>query len=327
MHQIGFVLYPGFELLDMAGPASVFNGANQVLRHNGQAALYEVALYASRSTAIASSSGVTVQCLALSQAFDRKWQQLTLLIAGGEAGPLSRAMADADLRHALPSLVEMADRFGSVCSGGLLLAKLGLIDGCRVATHWDSHRPFQQYFPNIVVDPEVLYVQQGKLWTSAGVSTGIDMALAMVAVDLGAAMASQVAKRLILYAHRPGSQSQFSPILQAQRRADDPYHALVSWIADNLSEPLDVASLAQRAGQSERSFQRKFSQAMGISPARFIENLRLDQARLLLSRDLTLKEIAAQIGLYPPVRMGRLFEKRFGISPATYRAMHVMPGQ
>ncbi|CQR84365.1 Transcriptional regulator GlxA family, contains an amidase domain and an AraC-type DNA-binding HTH domain [Paracoccus aminovorans] len=324
MHRVVFILYPGFELLDMAGPASVFNGANRALGQVGRAPLYQILLASPTGGDTASSSGISVQTARLDEL---RGQRLgTLLIVGAESGPLQAAMADPDLRGALPGLTAQAERFGSVCSGGMVLAGLGLLDGCRVATHWDACAPFQAHFPGVSVDPEALYVRDGRLWTSAGVTTGIDMALAMVACDLNAGVAAEVAQRLVLYARRPGHQSQFSPLLSAQARGDSPFADLIGWIQANLHAPLDVPALAARAGLTERSFHRKFTAATGQTPAHFVETLRLDAARMLLSRGLSLKQVSAQVGLFPTARFSRLFQRRFGITPGTYGEMHRVEG-
>lgn len=320
MHHVIFIVYPGFELLDASGPASVFNGANRALGQRGKAAFYEVTLASAGGRAIESSSGISVDTRAISDL--RPGGAHTVLVAGAEREPLLVAVADPILRAALPGLAAKADRFGSVCTGGFVLAGLGLLDGRRIATHWDSSKPLSETFPAVTVDPEALYVVDGPLWTSAGVTTGIDMALAMVAGDLDAAIAGEVAKRLILYARRPGYQSQFSPVLQAQVRRDSPFADLIGWIQTNLDAALDVPALAGRAGLSERTFHRKFTAATGQTPAKFVETARLDAARLLLSRGLSLKSVAAQVGLFPAARLSEAFQRRFGIAPRLFREMH-----
>ena len=320
MHRIGFVVYPGFELLDVSGPASVFNGANRALNQRNQPPFYQIGLVSAGGGSVASSSGVAAETVAVTDL--RQGDFETVLVAGAEREPLLSAMADVGLRSAIPELIAGAERFGSVCTGGFLLAALGLLDGRRVATHWDSCEPFAAAFPDVTVDMDSLYVVDGRLWTSAGVTTGIDMALAMVAQDLDAAVAGEVAKRLILYARRPGYQSQFSPVLQAQVRGDSPFGELIGWIQANLDAPLDVPALASRAGMTERSFHRKFVAATGETPARFLEIARLDAARMLLSRGVPLKSVAAQVGLFPTVRLTEAFERRFGIAPRLFREMH-----
>lgn len=320
MHHMVFIVYPGFELLDVSGPASTFNGANRALRQRGKPVFYKVGLASAGGGAIESSSGIALETVAVAEL--RPGDVQTVLVAGAEREPLLRAVAEPDLRTALPGLVTKAERFGSVCSGGFLLAALGLLDGHRVATHWASCRALAAGFPNVTVDAEALYVVDGPIWTSAGVTTGIDMALAMVAHDLDAAIAGEVAKRLILYARRPGYQSQFSPVLQAQVKGDSPFADIIGWMLSNLGGPLDVSSLAARAGMTERTFHRKFVAATGQTPARFVETARLDAARMLLSRGLSLKSVAVQVGLFPPARLAEAFERRFGVPPRLFRDMH-----
>ena len=320
MHHVAIVVYPGFELLDVSGPVSVFNVANRALAQRGVSEFYDIGLFSVESGAVASSSGVALETRSIVELQPAEAQ--TLLIAGAEGEHLRPALADPTLRAVIPHLAAKAERFGSVCSGGFLLAALGLIDGHRVATHWDATARLAEVYPNVKVDPDALYVVDGRLWTSAGVTTGIDMTLAMVAHDFDATLAGEVAKRLVLYARRPGYQSQFSPLLQAQLKADSPFAELIEWIQLHLDEPLDVLSLAARAGLSERTFHRKFVAATGKTPAHFVELVRLDAARMLLSRGLSLKSVAAKVGLFPPARLAEAFERRFGVTPALFRDMH-----
>lgn len=320
MHHVIFIVYPGFELLDVSGPTSVFNGANRALDQRGEPVFYKVELASAQGGAVESSSGLRMETRQIPDL--RFAEGGTVLIAGAERESLLCAVGDTVLRKAVPKLAAKADRFGAVCSGGFLLAALGLLDGCRIATHWDSCKPLARAFPGVTVDPDSLYVVDGRLWTSAGVTTGIDMALAMVARDLDAAIAGEVAKRLVLYARRPGHQSQFSPVLNAQVKGDSPFAELIGWIHSNLDAPLDVPSLAARACLSERTFHRKFVAATGETPARFVETARLDTARMLLTRGLSLKSVAAQVGLFPPARLTEAFERRFGMKPRLFRDMH-----
>lgn len=320
MHHVVFVVYPGFELLDISGPAAVFNGANRALQQRGKPAFYKVGLVSAEGGSIASSSAVAVGTTAIAGL--RPGEAQTMLVAGAERDPLLLAVADPRLRTAIPGLARQAERFGAVCTGGFLLAALGLLAGRRVATHWDACKPFSAAFPKVRVDAEALYVVDDRLWTSAGVTTGIDMALAMVARDLEPAIAGEVAKRLILYVRRPGYQSQFSPVLQAQVKGDSPFADLIGWMQANLGASLDVSSLAERAGMTARTFHRKFVAATGETPARFVETARLDAARMLLSRGVSLKSVAAQVGLFPSARLAEAFERRFGVTPRLFREMH-----
>lgn len=320
MHHVVFVTYPGFELLDLSGPVAVFNGANRALSERDAATFYALHIASAAGGPIESSSGIVVQTAAIGDIRPRAAQ--TMLVTGAERAPLLAAMADPALTAGVSRLVAGAERFGAVCSGGFVLAAMGLLDGRRVATHWDACAPMTQGFPGVTVDPDALYVTDGPCWTSAGVTTGIDMALAMVSTDLDAAIAGEVAKRLVLYARRPGHQSQFSPVLQAQTQADSPFSGLIAWIQANLDARLDVPALAERAALSERSFHRKFTAATGITPARYVETARLDMARMLLSRGVAIKSVAAQVGLSPAAHFSTVFERRFGIAPRLFSQMH-----
>jgi transcriptional regulator GlxA family with amidase domain len=320
MHNVVFVVYPGFELLDMAGPSSVFNSANRALGQQGKPAFYNIRLVSAAGGAVESSARVLVETTRITDLEPGDVQ--TILVVGAEREGLLPALDSPVIYASLPALARNAERFGSVCSGGFFLAVLGLLDGHRVASHWDACRPLAERFPAVSVDPDALYVVDGRLWTSAGVTTGIDMALAMVANDLDATIAGEVAKRLILYARRPGYQSQFSPILQAQVRSDSPFADLIEWIQSNLDTALDVPVLAGRVGMTERTFHRKFLAATGQTPARFVETARLDTARMLLTEGLSLKSIAAKVGLAPTARFSEAFERRFGVTPTLFREMH-----
>lgn len=320
MHRVAFIVYPGFELLDTSGPISVFTSANRALGLSGKPPFYAVDLASPAGGPVTSSSGVAVHTQSLKERAREAVD--TLLVAGAESEHLLPVLSAPAWTAWLPKLAGRAQRFGSVCSGAIVLARLGLLNGHRVATHWDACTPLATVFPAVTVDPDALYVVDGRLWTSAGVTTGIDMALAMVAQDLSADIAGAVAKRLVLYARRPGYQSQFSPLLQAQVKADSPFADLIAWILANLDSPLDVPGLAERVGLSERTFHRKFVAATGSTPARFVETARLDAARMLLCRGLSLKSVAAEVGLSPAARFSEAFERRFGIAPRLFREMH-----
>jgi transcriptional regulator GlxA family with amidase domain len=316
-HRVHLLAYEGCQLLDVTGPAAVFGAANE-----GRAApFYDLAVVSPDGGAVTTNCGVALHSRKIGGRPD------TLLVAGGSAG-LAAAMARADLRRWLRRAAPGARRFGSVCTGAFVLAAAGLLDGKRVATHWASCDRLADRFPNLSVDAEALYVVDSKVWTSAGVTTGIDMALALVEADLGAATANLIARHFVLYARRPGYQSQFSPLLQAQAAADAPFAALIDWMHDRLDRDLDVPTLARQAGYSERSFYRKFTEATGKTPARFVEDLRLEAARALLAKGLSLKAIAARSGLKSSGRLGQAFERRFGMAPSLYREMHAAgPGK
>jgi transcriptional regulator GlxA family with amidase domain len=268
---------------------------------------------------VRSSSGIGVETRLLSKMPPRNLH--TFLIAGAEAGPLTKALKDPLIRQRAPRWANKANRYGSICAGTFVLASLQLIDGRRVASHWSAWRPLAAAFPQVRVDEDAIFVEDGNVWTSAGVSTGIDMALAMVARDTSAALANDVAKRLVLYVRRPGNQSQFSALLRAQRTAENSFDDLLNWVHLHLDQKLDVPTLAARARLSQRTFFRKFTKTMGDTPAHLIESLRLDAARVLLSEGLAIKLTAARVGL-PVARFAHAFERRFGVSPRQYRQSH-----
>jgi transcriptional regulator GlxA family with amidase domain len=310
-HRVRLLAYEGCQLLDVTGPAAVFGAANE----RGPTPFYDLAVLSPDGGAVKTNSGVALQSRKIGGQAD------TLLVAGGSAG-LRAAMARDDVRRWLRQAAPKARRFGSVCTGAFVLAAAGLLDGKRVATHWASCDRLAENFPALSVDAEALYVVDGKVWTSAGVTTGIDMALALVEADLGATTANLIARHFVLYARRPGYQSQFSPMLQAQAAADAPFATLIDWMQDHLDSVLDVPTLARRAGCSERSFYRKFTEAAGKTPAHFVEDLRLDAARTLLAKGLSVKEIAGRVGLKSSGRLGQAFERRFGMAPSLFREMH-----
>jgi transcriptional regulator GlxA family with amidase domain len=310
-HRLALLAYEGCQLLDVTGPAAVFGAANEGLERPA----YEVEIVSPDGGLVTSNCGVALMSRRIGGRYD------TLLVAGGSLG-LRAAMAREDVRRWLRKTTPQTRRFGSVCTGAFVLAAAGLLDGKRVATHWASCARLAEKFPAVTVDPDALYVVDGKVWTSAGVTTGIDMALALVEADLGAATANLIARHFVLYARRPGYQSQFSPLLQVQTDADAPFARLIEWMHAHLDEPLDVPALAARAGLSERSFYRKFVEATGKTPAHFVEGLRLDAARTLLAKGLPLKTIAGRVGLRSSARLGQAFERRFGMAPSLFREMH-----
>ena len=319
-HTVAFVVYPGFSLLNLSGPASVFDTANFELRMRGKTPLYAIAVVSQTGGLIVSDGGIAVQTRAIARLPAK--QVHTALFVGAHVEHLQALTLTPSLRRWATRCASTATRFGAVCTGAVVLGALGLLDGKRVATHWFACASLAEKYPSVTVDADSLYVVDGKTWTSAGASAGIDMALAMVSRDLGSSMASQVAKGLVVYARRPGYQSQFSPLLLAQANTDGKFTELTGWLQANLYRPLDVPGLAARVGLSELTFYRKFVATTGHSPARFIESVRLDAARTLLSQGLTLKEIAAHVGLAPTARFTRAFQRRFGISPGLFREAH-----
>jgi transcriptional regulator GlxA family with amidase domain len=312
-HRLALIIFDGFQLLDTAGPASVYGAANDALGHPA----YDVTIVSTKGGPVRSSCGLAIQSHAIKSvdatAFD------SLFITGGDEAGLRTVIADAALQRWTSAAVAATQRHGSVCSGSVILAAWDLIGARRFATHWVAVAEVQRRWPHLALDSEAIYVTDGPLWTSAGVTTGIDMTLAIVEVDHGAELSRGIAQRLVLSARRPGWQSQFSPTLAAQggRYAD-----LIDWIAANITQPLPVESLAERAGESLRSFHRNFATATGSTPAQFITRHRIDRARVLIVEGVALKQVAVQLGFPNVAQLSAAFAKVVGMTANEWRVVH-----
>lgn len=314
--NIAILTFNRCQVLDVTGPAMVFEAGNDALG----APHYKIHILSAGGGPVQTSSAITLLTRALRDVPAKSVD--TLLIAGGDEGGLQAMAADDAVRKWVVKATAGARRYGSICTGAFALAHFGLLQGKRVATHWSACGELASRWPEVSVDTSALFVNDGMLWTSAGVTTGIDMSLEMVAADLGTAVAHTIAKRLVLYARRPGYQSQFSPMLDAQSHADAPFSALIHWMRENLARRLDVPVLAEKAAMSERTFLRKFTASAGETPAHFVETLRLDQARHLLATPMSLKEIAARTGYSTGAQLSKAFDRRFGMAPLLFRELH-----
>jgi transcriptional regulator GlxA family with amidase domain len=229
---------------------------------------------------------------------------------------------DGELTAWLVRAARVVRRIGSVCDGAFILASAGIVSGHVVATHWSSCDRLMQRYPTVRVDREAIFVRDRRVWTSAGVSTGIDMALAMVEEDHGRRLADSVAAHLVLYVRRPGFQSQFSEALVAQTAASDPLGPVVMFVRENLRAPIDVAKLARSAGMSVRSLHRHCLHVLHTTPAKLVEKLRVEHARTLLTTThLGTKTVAARCGFGSAARMARAFDRTLGVAPSAYRMM------
>ena len=314
--NVALLVFDGIQVLDATGPAAVFGAANDAA---GQP-FYRLHILSADGGPVTSNSGVVLQTAPLSALAAGSVD--TVLVVGGSKAGLQAMAQDDTVRAWMTKACARARRYGSICTGAFVLAAFGLAQGKRVATHWEATAILGHRHPELDVDANALYVEDGRVWTSAGVTTGIDMCLALVARDLGDAVANAIARRLVLYARRPGYQSQFSPVLAAQARADTSFSGLLEWMRDHLAESLDVERLAGQAGMSPRNFHRRFTEALGETPARFVETLRLDQARHLLEGHASLKEIAARTGYASQGQFSKAFVRRFGVSPGLFRKMN-----
>jgi len=307
--------FEGAEGLDIFGPAEVFACVGQRLG----SPRYDVVVCAvGRTFRVTSGAAVGARDLASV----RPRADDTVLVVGGDDRAVAEAASSEVLVRWLRRAAGIVRRIGSICDGAFIVARSGLLDGRRAATHWSSCDRLARLYPRVQVDREAIYVRDGRVWTSAGVTTGIDMALAMVEEDHGRALADAVASHLVLYSRRPGFQSQFSEALVAQVSASNPLGPVIAWLRANLRAPLDVPRLARKAGMSARSLHRRCLQDLDITPAKLVERLRVEQARTLLATTgLGTKTIATRCGFGGPPRMARAFERALGVAPRDYRRM------
>ncbi|SEG82642.1 Transcriptional regulator GlxA family, contains an amidase domain and an AraC-type DNA-binding HTH domain [Nonomuraea solani] len=309
--RVLIVVFPGFQLLDMAGPADVFGTAALIAPGGG----YRVEVAAPRAGAVAAHNGVAVTATALTEV---EGPIDTLLVAGGFSVP--EHLADKELIGAIAGLAARARRVASVCNGAFLLAEAGLLDHRRATTHWLSAADLKSRYARVEVDADPLYIEDGNVWTSAGVLSGVDLALALVARDHGHALARDVARGLVVYLHRPGGQSQFSTPMRALTPRSEPLRELQGYIDANPGADLSVPALAGRVGMSERHFSRVFTEQTGLSPGRYVERSRAETARRLLEvTGLPLDSVARESGLGTPETLYRVFRRHWRISPGDHR--------
>lgn len=304
--------FPDVQLLDVTGPLQVFASANVFAHERGLPPPYAPSVVSASPSPVLSSAGLGLACEPLPQ------QSETLIVAGGRG--VYAALQDRDLVKWLRQHAAHCSRVASVCTGAFLLAEAGLLQGRRAVTHWSNCSELQRRHPDVQVEPDPIFIQDGRIWTSAGVTAGIDMALAMVEQDLGRAIALDVARDLVVFMKRPGGQAQFSAALTLQS-ADDQFGELHAWIAEHLHRDLSVAVLAERAGMSERSFIRHYRARTGNTPARAVEQLRTEAAlRLLAETDWPLKRIAARCGFGSEETLRRSTLRAIAVTPQAYRA-------
>jgi transcriptional regulator GlxA family with amidase domain len=320
-HRVVIVGFPPAQMLDITGPLDVFSGANEAAAAAGRPPPYTVELAAPEAGLLATSSGVAIH--ASRDVFDATLDADTLLLAGGAGARGAAAVADPRLVGALAALCGRVARVGSICTGAFALAATGALEGRRATTHWAHFDEFAAAFPNVRIDRDALFVSDGKFHSSAGVSAGIDSALALVEHDLGRAMALTVARELVVFLKRPGGQSQFSAQLAFEVGAIDPdrFGALTQWMGAHLDSDLSVELLAARSAMSERNFARRFITAMKVAPGKYVQMLRIDAARRQLSDgDLPVARIAQRCGFASAEAMRLAFQRHLNITPTDFRA-------
>jgi transcriptional regulator GlxA family with amidase domain len=317
--RVVVVAFPGAQVLDVIGPLEVFASAGFCLAARGRGAgsdAYAVEIVAAKAGPLRTQSGIRLVA-------DRSFAAVrggidTLLVAGGRGTP--QAMADHALLAWLRRMAPRVRRLGSVCTGTFVLAAAGLLDGRRATTHWNWCASLAEQFPAVDVDADPIFVRDGNVWTSAGVTAGMDLALAMVEEDLGRDIALETARELVLFLRRPGGQSQFSAQLAVQTADREPLRELMAWIAEHPGGDLSVPALARRVAMSPRNFARVFAREVGKTPARFVEASRVEAARRRLEESTDgVDAIADRCGFGTAESMRRAFVRTVRVSPTAYR--------
>jgi transcriptional regulator GlxA family with amidase domain len=313
------VAFPDVQVLDVTGPLEVFGRAARLLVERGlrRDLAYSVEIVGPTAGPIETSSGLKIVA-------DRRFRDVrgsvdTLLVAGGRGS--RPAAQDPSLHGWLARMAPRVRRLGSVCTGTFILAAAGLLDGKRATTHWAWCEMLANTYPRIRVEPDPIFVRDGRMYTSAGVTAGMDLALAMVEEDFGRPLALEVARQLVMFLQRPGGQSQFSSQLAVQTADREPLRELVEWIADHLDGDLSVPALAERAAMSPRHFARVFTAEMSMTPARFVELQRVEAARRRLEESSDgVERVAATCGFGGAEVMRRAFLRTVRVSPTDYRS-------
>ena len=313
MSAIAILAFPGVQSLDVTGPLDVFAEANRFLAPRDH---YRMRVLGTVPGPVACSNGMLLQPHAR---YDQDEDAPDLLLVPGGPG-LPREPADGALANWLRTMAARCARIASICNGAFLLAHAGLLDGRRATTHWNDVELLGARFPQVAVQPDRIFVRDGPVYTSAGVTAGIDLALHLVYEDHGADVSLNVAKRLVVFTQRSGGQSQFSPYLMPYVGDDTVLRTVQDHVLAHLHAPLTVADLARVAAQSERHFARQFARAAGVTPAGFVERARVDAARALLERSgQPLKTVAHRCGFGTAARMRAAFLRHLGVSARDYR--------
>jgi transcriptional regulator GlxA family with amidase domain len=311
--HVVFVVFPGALLLDLSGPLSVFELSCETAPPD--AAPYRLTVASLSGGLVRTSSGIELMTRPINEVCDVD----TLAVVGGPG--VHEAAKQPELVRWLSDNAWRVRRLCSVCTGAFVLASAGLLSRRKVVTHWGSCQLLQDHYPDLTVSPDAIYERDGSIWTSAGVTAGIDLALALIEEDRGHAEAIRVAKRLVVFLKRSGGQTQFSVPLALQEADDGGFEALHRWMQDHLGENLKVEALAARVAMSPRTFARLYSARTGRTPAKVVEEMRLEAARRALEETRhSIKDIAKRSGFADEERMRRAFRRRLGIAPNDYRA-------
>lgn len=315
--RVVMLTFADVQMLDVTGPLEVFAMATRLLAMQGaQDPGYAIELVADKAGPVVTSSGLELN--ARGAWCDLRGGMDTLLVPGGPGA--ETAVRDAALSRWLNRAALRARRLVSVCTGALLLAEAGLLDGKRATTHWAYAERLAQLYPKVTVEPDPIFIRDGEVYTSAGVTAGMDLALALLEEDLGREMALTVARHLVLFLKRPGGQSQFSVQLSSQWTEHEPLRELQGWALDHLGADLCVEALARRACMSPRNFARVFRREVGVTAARFVERARVEEARRrLVDTRSSIERIAEECGFGTAETLRRVFLRRLQVAPSEYR--------
>jgi transcriptional regulator GlxA family with amidase domain len=304
--RVAFLIFDGFQVLDLAGPHEVFESTGR----------YECLVVARHAGPVRASGGLSVHADSGADLEPRSID--TLVVAGGPG--VDEARNDAALLGWVAEVARTARRVASVCSGALLLAEAGVLDGRRVTTHWRRAEQLRTEYPALDVDCDPIFVQDGAVWTSAGVTAGMDLALALVEDDHGRDVAHEVAREMVMFLRRPGSQSQFSVPLWSAQPATDPIRAAVASVQSDPGARHTIADLAVRSGLSARHLQRRFTAELGVPPATYVERVRIEAARRALAEgDEPVETLARRLGFGTGETLRRAFHRHVGVAPSDYR--------
>lgn len=313
--RVAFLVVPGATLLDLTGPYEVFTQANACLARRTEG--YDLATVSTGpGRMVQTASGLTVSCDGNTGDFPG---EIHTLFVTGVPNAVEPVISDAAIGW-IRAQAGRVKRLCSVCTGTFFLAQAGALEGRRATTHWEVCDKLARAYPGIRVDATPIFIKDGPVYTSAGISAGMDLALALVEEDFGHAVALEVARQMVLYLKRPGSQAQFSQALTHQQTDNRPVRRICEWIGEHLDDGLTVDALAVRAGMSPRHFARVFVRETGVTPARYVDRMRVETAcRRLAETRLSLKQIAQECGWGNPDNMRRVFAKYLGTTPAEYR--------
>jgi len=315
--QVAILLFPGVQSLDMTGPLEVFHGASQLAEARGRGERgYEVRTFSGDGAPLNTSSGLTIT--PDGRLSDAPAELDTLIVPGGRGA--RRAAADEQILGWISEAAGRARRTASVCTGAFLLAAAGLLENRRAATHWANADELARLYPGVQVEPDPIYLRDGDIWTSAGVTAGMDLSLALVEDDLDREAALTIARHLVLFLRRPGNQSQFSATLAAQQPRREPLREVQRLVLEDVAGDHSVEAMAARADMSMRHFARAFRAETGLTPARYVERVRLETARRLLEDgDESIGSVASCCGFGTAETMRRVFLRTLEVGPAEYR--------